>query len=240
MPTAIPTWRKVLLIPAAMPLCARSTTATATAAVGGFSSPMPTPPTRKPAEQRRPGVPLLHARHQDQAEARERQTAPDQEARMDPRHELAGDRRHDERGDRDREVAEARLERRVPEDVLEVERDVEEEGELRPGDRERADLHAGERRDPEQRRAAASARRTRVCATMKATNSTAAPVSSSTMLVLPQPSPFPRSRASTSISSDPQKVNVPIQSTPRASGSRDSRSLRSVRSTAPIPIGTFR
>ena len=49
MPTAIPTWRKVSLIPAAMPLCSFGTTLSATSAITGLSRPTPMPLTMKPA-----------------------------------------------------------------------------------------------------------------------------------------------------------------------------------------------
>jgi hypothetical protein len=48
MPTATPTWRKVSLIPAAIPLRSLGTTLSATSAITGFSSPTPPPRTRKP------------------------------------------------------------------------------------------------------------------------------------------------------------------------------------------------
>ena len=49
IPVAIPTCRKVLLIPDAIPARRGGTTLTAVAASGAFTSPMPMPPTTKPA-----------------------------------------------------------------------------------------------------------------------------------------------------------------------------------------------
>ncbi len=49
MPTAIPTWRKVSLIPAAIPLCSLGTTLRGTSAMTGLSRPTPIPLTTNPA-----------------------------------------------------------------------------------------------------------------------------------------------------------------------------------------------
>ena len=48
IPVAIPTWRKVLLIPDAIPAFCGGTTLTAVEASGGFTSPIPIPPTMNP------------------------------------------------------------------------------------------------------------------------------------------------------------------------------------------------
>lgn len=45
MPVAMPTWRKVELMPEAMPACCGGTTPTAVEASGGFTRPTPTPAT---------------------------------------------------------------------------------------------------------------------------------------------------------------------------------------------------
>ena len=55
MPVAMPTWRKVVLIPDAMPLRMGSTTPMAVEASGGLTSPIPTPQSRKP------GSSVVHA-----------------------------------------------------------------------------------------------------------------------------------------------------------------------------------
>ena len=49
MPVAIPTWRKVELIPLAMPLRWGGTTPTAVEASAGLTSPTPAPATMNPA-----------------------------------------------------------------------------------------------------------------------------------------------------------------------------------------------
>ena len=48
MPVAMPTWRKVLLMPEAMPLRAWCTTPMAVEASGGLTRPMPAPASTKP------------------------------------------------------------------------------------------------------------------------------------------------------------------------------------------------
>ena len=66
---------------------------------------------------------------------------------------------------------------------------------------------------------------------------TPAPTSGTTIFQFPQPSALPRSSASTSMNRDPLNVNVPIQSTRRASGSRDSRSFAIVSALRPLRLG---
>ena len=75
----------------------------------------------------------------------------DQVARLDLGQRHARERRDDEGGDRDRQVAQAGVDRRVAEEALQVERQVEEQGEHRAGDRERRQLDAGEGAAAEQR-----------------------------------------------------------------------------------------
>ena len=53
MPVAMPTWRKVLLMPDPIPAFAAGTTPTAVEAIAGLIMPIPAPATRKPGEQRR-------------------------------------------------------------------------------------------------------------------------------------------------------------------------------------------
>ena len=60
-----------------------------------------------------------------------------------------------------------------------------------------------------------------------------------TMRVLPQPSLFPRIRASTRVNSDTENVATPIQSTLWPVGSRDSCTLARVSPTAATPMGTL-
>ena len=73
----------------------------------------------------------------------------------------------------------------------------------------------------------------------KMISSTTPPVNSDTIIVLPHPSALPRMIANTIRKSAPVNVTVPIQSTLRASGLRDSCTLASVSATHAIPIGTL-
>src|SRR5919199_4650938 len=75
--------------------------------------------------------------------------------------------------------------------------------------------------------------------TTNAHSSTNAPMRNETMSALPQPSALPRTRANTSRNSPAENVTRPAQSTPAASGSRDSFTRVSATAIAPIPIGTL-
>ena len=101
-------------------------------------------------EQRGPGGVQVQAGHQSQADPGQGKAPGHQVARLDPGQRQPGHRRHDERGDRDREVPESRIDRRVPQEVLEVQRQIQEQREHRARDRERRELDAGERRPLEQ------------------------------------------------------------------------------------------
>ncbi len=70
MPVAIPTWRKVLLIPDAIPARAASTTPIATEAIPGLVIPMPIPATIEPASRVVQLVADLDPVHQRSARAR--------------------------------------------------------------------------------------------------------------------------------------------------------------------------
>src|SRR3954468_7183905 len=70
-------------------------------------------------------------------------------------------------------------------------------------------------------------------------SSTTAPTRNETISGLPQPSALPRTRANTSRNRPPENVTSPAQSTPAASGSRDSSTRMSDTTIAPIPIGTL-
>jgi len=63
MPVAMPSWRKVLLIPEAMPARSWRTVETAVVASGAFTKPMPMPPTMKPGSSvvhpESPEMPLI-------------------------------------------------------------------------------------------------------------------------------------------------------------------------------------
>ena len=193
MPVAMPTWRKVLLMPEAMPLRAGGTTPTAVVASGGFTMPTPTPGDHEPGQQVGPARSSAQAAHQQQrrrrrASARRRAArgaAPG--PRGAPR--SAGD---EERDDRERQEAQPGLERRVAEHVLDVERQVEEHREHRRRQREGGDRRADEGRLAEQRRG-----RTSGCSCRSSTDHEArpsarpTPSSSETICVLPQPSSLP-------------------------------------------------
>ena len=69
MPTATPTWRKVSLIPAAMPLCSLGTTLTATSAMTGLMQTDAGAGDEEAAEQRRPLGAGVDAAHEQQAGA---------------------------------------------------------------------------------------------------------------------------------------------------------------------------
>src|SRR6202453_6706 len=71
-----------------------------------------------------------------------------------------------------------------------------------------------------------------------ATSSATAAASSATISVEPQPFSLPCTSAYTSTNSEPENVTSPAQSTPVASGSRESSTFVSVTNTATAPIGT--
>src|SRR3954471_15045565 len=75
--------------------------------------------------------------------------------------------------------------------------------------------------------------------TTNAHSSTTAPIRNDTISGLPQPSALPRTSAKTSRNRPSENVTRPAQSTPAASGSRDSPTRVSVTAIAPIPIGTL-
>jgi hypothetical protein len=72
-----------------------------------------------------------------------------------------------------------------------------------------------------------------------ATSAATAPASSPMISALPQPSSLPRSSASTSRNRPELSVIWPGQSSPRAFGSRDSRTQRAVPTRPMIPSGTL-
>ena len=174
MPVAIPSWRKVLLIPDAMPARSWRTVETAVDASGALTIPIPMPPITKPGQQARPvraGVDAAHRPHRDRVQ---RQPGAEQDPDRHARREPARDRRGDERDQAQRQEAEARLQRREPDDVLQVERQVEEHREHRRGDREGGRLRADERGPGEEREVDHRRRVSRVCDATKTTSSTAA------------------------------------------------------------------
>ena len=121
MPTAVPTWRKVLLIPEAAPARRGSTTPIAAVASGGLMKPIPTPADEEAGEQRRPVVGRSRSPHQEKADPDEEQPGAEEDPHRKALRELARNRGGQEGQHRDREEAHAGLERRVAEHVLHVE-----------------------------------------------------------------------------------------------------------------------
>ena len=175
---------------------------------------MPTPQTIKPGEQRRPLVESACRPRMSSSPTPTSASPPPRNQRTARRSdELARDRRDDERQQRDRQEAHARLERRVAEHVLDVEREVEEHR---------------EHRRPTGRRRRSRRRRTSACGTARGRASGARalrsidderdqqrrpkPISSTTISGLPQPSTLPRMSAKTSTNSAPENVTEPAQS----------------------------
>ena len=150
MPVAIPTWRNVLLMPEAIPARRGSTTLTDVEASGALTSPIPMPPTMKPASS------VVHVEresdpvHEQERDADHREPAAEQELDGDPGREPPCDRRDDERDEGERQEDHACLDRRVAEHVLEVERQEEELREHPRRHREGRDLRAGEGRHAEE------------------------------------------------------------------------------------------
>ena len=208
-----------------MPLCSLGTTLTATSAITGFSRPTPDAGDQEAAEQRRStrrpcSSPDISSRPTPAPSSptisRSRAWTRDSSA------PAIGATRND--SDRDRQVAQPGLERRVAEEVLQVERQVEEQREHRARDAKAASctpVKAGRGRG----RAAASARARAARSRRTPPSAAPPPASSETISVLPQPSSLPRSSASTSRNSEPLKVTRPAQSMRVAFGSRDSRSF---------------
>ena len=85
MPVAMPTWRKVLLMPEAMPLRRGRTTPTAVEASGGFDEADPDAGEQEAGEQRGPARVGVDAAHQQQPDADEQQPAAEQHAHRHPR-----------------------------------------------------------------------------------------------------------------------------------------------------------
>ena len=98
----------------------------------------------EPRQQNRPAGVGADARHQEQRGAADRQPDAEQGANRDARGQVARDRRDDERRERERQKADAGAERAVAEDVLEVQRQVEEDREHRRREGQRPDLGADE------------------------------------------------------------------------------------------------
>ena len=150
MPVAIPTWRNVLLMPDAIPARRGSTTLTDVEASGALTSPIPMPPTMKPASSVVQVEPRVIPCMSSSATPITASPPPSRiltGIRVDSRpaigattNETQGERQEDHAG----------LDRRVAEHVLEVERQEEELREHPRRDREGRDLRAGERRYAEE------------------------------------------------------------------------------------------
>ena len=112
-PVAIPTWRKVLLMPDAMPARAGSTTPIATEAMPGLVIPIPVPPTRNPTSSVVQSSPRSMPVHQHEADPDQQQPGAHQRPERDPVRQPGRDRRDDEREQRQRQEPQPGLERRV-------------------------------------------------------------------------------------------------------------------------------
>jgi hypothetical protein len=109
-------------------------------------------PTEDHRRQQRPEVGVHgYALVEQERESDERHPAAHQPARADPIGQPAGERRDQDDQRHHRQNCGAGLRRRVAEDVLDVERDEEEDAEHRERDEHRHDVRAGERADLEER-----------------------------------------------------------------------------------------
>ena len=150
MPVAIPTWRKVLLAPEAMPLRSGGTTEMADEARTGLTVPIPMPATMKPGQQHGPGRRGIGGGH-DQAAGRDQQQAgPEQVPRLDPHGQLAGDGGHDEGQHGEGQEPHTGRQGPVAQVVLDVEGQVEEQREDRRRQGECGERHSDHGRTPEQ------------------------------------------------------------------------------------------
>ena len=125
-PVAIPTWRKVVLIPEPIPDFSHRDDGDRRLAdprVGGADAD---PGDDEAGQQRRPARVDRDAAHQQQADADQDEPEPEQEPDRDFVRERARDRRDDEAEDGQRQEAQAGLQRREVEHALHVDRQVEE------------------------------------------------------------------------------------------------------------------
>ena len=168
----------------------------------------------------------------------QREPGAEQRADRDARGQPAGDRRGEERDERERQEAEPGLQRREAEDVLQVERQVEEHREHRRRDRERR--RSARRRTPGARRAPGrpSSSRSRACdATKSAEQRRRRRRAAPTISALVQPWLLPSISARIRQSRPPVSVTSPSGSSRPCSGSLDSCSSAARAATAPMPIG---
>ena len=148
-PTASAAWRNMSLTPAASPLCSGGTELSATWATAGLSMPVPAIATSRPGRNSHHdvSVPITVSRASPAA-IRARPPATSARAETVARaRRCARDGEVEQRAGHEHQ---ARLDRRQPEHLLQVERQVQPQREQRAGDADRADLRAGERRVAEQ------------------------------------------------------------------------------------------
>ena len=242
-PTATPTWRKVSLMPAAMPLCSFGTTLTATSAITGLRARRRRPATMKPGEQRRPLGAGVDAATSAAARRRRRRARAPSIGRAPGRGDSSapGDRRDQEARDRDRQVAQAGLEGRVGRGSSAGRasgRGTARRSSPRPRSGE---LDAGEGGPPEQaerqhrlaRRAARSRRRRPASPPRRRTATTISGAAPALVVAAHEGEDEQEERAA-------ERRPRPAQSSRVAWGSRLSRSLSAVIAIAARPIGTLR
>ena len=109
MPVAMPTWRKVELIPEPMPARCGGTTPTAVEASGGLMSADADAGEEEPGQQHGPCRVGVEPAHEQQPDADEQQPAADQSPHRHARGQLARDRRDEERQQRERQEAQPGL-----------------------------------------------------------------------------------------------------------------------------------
>ena len=144
MPVAMPTWRKVLLAPEAMPLRWGCTTETAPEARTGLTIPTPKPLDQEPRQQHGPGRVRMRRRHQQQPAAHHEHADAQEQARLHAHGEAPCEEGGEEDEERHRQEADTGGQRAVAQVVLDVEGQVEEHGEDGSGQAE------GRRRQPDE------------------------------------------------------------------------------------------
>ena len=110
-PVAIPTWRKVELIPDPIPDFSTGTTAIAAWPIPGLVTPMPMPAIRKPTRSDVHSESARDSVHEEEPDPDQGQAGAEQEPDRDPVGERARHRRCDETENGQRQEAQAGLER---------------------------------------------------------------------------------------------------------------------------------
>ena len=244
-PVAIPTWRKVLLMPERHPgSLRRGRRRSPPRPIPGLVMPIPMPGEDEAGQQRRPA--RRRARPRASAAGRPRRApGPTPEQRPGPG---PGSRAAPAIGATtkestvERQEAQAGLERRVAEHVLDVERQVEEHREHRRREREGDDRDAREGRLAEQRRGRASGRRAAALDHHERERAAARPPPSAADDQRRSPSPR-RCRGSARRSSRKSAAREADHAGDvdrlRIGGARRSRACVSVSTIAAMPIGTL-